>query len=288
MAICKEVISFIGFDWQRGRLDTSEHPFSIGLHPTDIRITVRHSSPNLLDQIMSGLHEAGHGLYEMGLPRQWYGTPLAEAISCSIHESQSLLWENIIGRSRAFVSHLFSILRAHYPTTCPFTSKEALYQQLNRVECSLIRTQADEVTYPLHIIMRFEIEKELLTGALSVHDLPQRWSEGMQTMLGCQPPSDKLGCLQDVHWSLGSFGYFPTYTLGSLYAVSFFEAMKQALPNLESLVSQGELAPIRSWLHEHVWSQGRRFLSHELVTRALGREPSEDDYINYLRAKYCS
>jgi carboxypeptidase Taq len=286
MNICRQVISFIGFDWKRGRLDTSEHPFSTAFHPTDSRITIRRTCNDILDQMMSALHETGHGLYEMGLNRQHFGTPLAEPASLSIHESQSRLWETVIGRSKIFTPHLFSILSAFYKEKLPFASDTELYTELNRVTCSLIRTKADEVTYPFHVILRFEIEKELMEGALQVQDIPHRWNAAMKEALGVTPASDAEGCLQDVHWSLGSFGYFPTYTLGSLYSVCFFQAMGQSLPNRDELIAKGLFAPIHSWLYENVWRHGRRFSSRELVTRALGRPPTEDDYIGYLRSKY--
>ena len=285
MALCRKAASLIGFDWNKGRLDTSEHPFSVGLHPTDSRMTVRRACDDLFDQVMSALHETGHSLYEMGLNQKLFGTPLAEAASVSIHESQSRLWETVIGRSKAFAPPLFSILSSHYQVS-PVSSEKELYNALNRVVCSEIRTEADEVTYPFHVILRFEIEQELLDGRLAVSDLPRRWNSGMEEMLGIVPRDDVHGCLQDVHWSFGSFGYFPTYTLGSWYAVCFFEAMKKSIPNVEELIREGTFAPLREWLQENVWSQGRRFYSKELVTRALGREPSEDDYIEYLQNKY--
>ncbi len=286
MKASREVATFIGFDWDRGRIDTSEHPFSVGIHPTDSRITIRRSSNDLLDQVMSALHETGHGMYEMGLDRQHFGTPLAEAASLSIHESQSRLWETVIGHSRPFAHHLYSILSGSLKERLPHTSVQELYDDLNSVNCSLIRTQADEVTYPFHVILRFEIEKELLDGRLAVKDIPERWNTAMKEALGITPSTDTEGCLQDVHWSLGSFGYFPTYTLGSLYAVCFFQAMGNSLPNRDELLAKGDFAPIHEWLKEHVWRHGRRFSSRELVTRALGRLPTEDDYIGYLRSKY--
>ena len=282
MAVCRTTASLIGFDWNRGRLDTSEHPFSVGLHPTDARMTIRRHSNDLFDQITSALHEAGHSFYEMGLDQDRIGTPLAQAASFSIHESQSRFWETVIGRSHAFVSALFPLIKKS-----PVSSEKELYRALNHVKCSEIRVHADEVTYPFHIILRFEIEQELLDGRLQVHDLPERWNSGMKEMLGVSPRDDFHGCLQDVHWSFGYFGYFPSYTLGSWYAVCFFEALKRDLPNVEELIRSGTFAPIKSWLQKNVWSQGRRFFSQELVAKALGRAPSEDDYMQYLRNKYC-
>lgn len=286
LLVSKNILSFIGYDWNKGRLDTSEHPFSVGIHPTDCRLTIRRSSCDLLDQVMSALHEGGHGLYEMGLCQHHVGTPLSQPVSCSIHESQSRIWEIQIGRSKQFAPHLLRILRTTLGKESLPDSSDELYDALNRVECTPIRTKADDLTYPLHVIIRFEIEQELVTGALQVRDLPDRWNAGMKALLGITPKNDAEGCLQDVHWSLGSFGYFPSYTLGSLYAACFFSAMKHSLPNLEELITNGEFSLLHEWLYEHVWQHGRRFTSKELVTRSLGRPPTEDDYMAYLREKY--
>jgi carboxypeptidase Taq len=284
--VSREVLSFIGYDWTKSRLDTSEHPFSTGIHPTDTRITIRQGFDHLIDQVMSALHEGGHGLYDMGLSQKFYGTPISEAASHSIHESQSRFWETIIGRSKNFMPHLFTIMSRILQERNCYKNIDDLYADVNRVECSFIRTQADELTYPLHVILRFEIEKELIEGSLDVKDVPERWNDGMIDSLGIIPPTYKDGCLQDVHWSLGYFGYFPTYTLGSLYAICFSTAMSQSLPNYDTLLKKGNYAPIHAWLNEHVWKHGRRYLSHELVTKALGRAPTEDDYIQYLRNKF--
>jgi carboxypeptidase Taq len=286
MKLCRQIVTYIGFDWDKGRLDTSEHPFSTAFHPTDSRITIRHSAPDILDQVMSALHETGHGLYEMGLQKQYFGTPLGEAASLSIHESQSLFWERMVGQSRAFSEQLHAILSGFYNGKIPFSTPEDLYNELNRIECSCIRTQADEITYPFHVILRFEIEKALLEGTLAVKDIPQRWNAAMKDALGITPKTDTEGCLQDVHWSLGSFGYFPTYTLGSLYSVCFFKAMGNDVADRDECIRKGLFDPLHTWLSEHVWRHGRRYLSKELVTKALRRAPSEDDYIEYLRSKY--
>jgi len=283
LEVCTQLLSGINFDWNCARLDTSEHPFSTGIHPTDARITVRKQSDDLLSQIKAAMHEAGHAMYEMGLPQQHYGTPLCEAISLSIHESQSRFWETIIGQSKAFSGHIFENIKSL--PTCPYKNPEQLYTQLNTVACSLNRVEADEVTYPLHIILRFEIEQELLNGTLSPNDVAERWNSGMKELLGITPESNREGCLQDIHWSLGYFGYFPTYTLGSLYSTCWLAAMKKELP-LEELISQGNFSPIKQWLHEHVWQHGRRLLSKELVTKSLGTEPTEEHYLSYLREKY--
>jgi carboxypeptidase Taq len=255
-------------------------------HPTDARVTVRRDTNDLLEQVMSALHEGGHALYDMGLCQEHYGTPLAQPTSYSIHESQSRFWEIQIGRSKAFSKHLLKILHTGCNSKALPQSSDELYNALNRVECSPIRTQADDCTYPLHVIVRFEIEKDLITGNLKVADLPERWNSEMEKLLGIRPKTHTEGCLQDVHWSLGSFGYFPTYTLGSLFAVCLFNAMKDAIPTLEEGIAQGQFSHIHSWLQENVWRHGRRYTSRQLILKATGKAPTENDYIAYLQAKY--
>jgi carboxypeptidase Taq len=286
MELCKEIISLIGYDWHCGRIDTSEHPFSTAFHPTDSRITIRHTPGNLLDHLSSALHEAGHAMYELGLNQAYYGTALCEAASLGIHEGQSRFWETIIGQSKPFSHHLFRLIDDHYRSNNPISSPEILYNQINNVIPSLIRTRADEVSYPFHVILRFEIEKELIEGSLLVQDLPERWNEAIKTSLGVCPENFAEGCLQDVHWSMGSFGYFPTYTLGSLNAICFAKAMRRDLPHFDLLIQEGNFKPIRDWMSENVWQHGRRLYGSDLVTKILGRKPSENDYIEYLHEKY--
>lgn len=280
-----ELLSFVGFDWNRGRLDTTSHPFSIAFHPNDSRITIRKDSDDTLDQLLSALHEAGHSFYEMGLDQSQYGTPLAETVSLGIHESQSRFWETIIGRSRQFCPHLFSLLKKynHLP---PSISPDDLYISLNQVAPSYIRTQADEVTYPFHVFLRFDIERELLEGSLRVCDIPEAWNSGMKATLGIEPPSHREGCLQDVHWSVGMFGYFSSYVLGSMYAANLWSALKKDLPQAPLLIQEGTFGPFHEWLKEAVWMQGRRYSSKKLVEKALGEPPSADHYMSYLNNKY--
>jgi carboxypeptidase Taq len=285
LRLSREILTSIGYDWDRSRLDTAAHPFSSAGHPTDSRITIRHNHEDTLDQIRSAMHEAGHSLYEMGLSRQYYGTPLGEAASLSIHEGQSRFWETIIGSSKMFCTRLFTLLNKHLKSH-PLPDAETLYRQLNSVQCSPIRTQADEVTYPFHVFLRFEIEKGLLEGSLNVRDIPERWNQGMQEMLGITPSCEREGCLQDIHWSSGYFGYFPTYVLGSMYAASLWEALQKDLPDVKELIQAGVFAPIHTWLHDRVWSHGRRFRSKHLIERALGKPPSEKEYLSYLDEKY--
>ncbi len=286
LAVCRSLVTTIGFDWTGGRMDTSDHPFSSGIHSTDTRITVRRHSADILDQAMSALHEAGHAFYESGLPVEQYGTPLAEAASYATHESQSRFWETVIGRSRSFTPHVMSALTEALGRIS--RTEEELYREINHVGSSFIRTEADEVTYPLHIILRYEIEKELLTGSLAVKEVPERWNSLMEDLLGIRPKTNREGCLQDVHWAFGNIGYFPTYTLGSLYAIAYYKAMERSIPNLDWCVRAGQFEKIRSWLKENVWQHGRRYLGKELVTRALGRPPTDDDYIAYLEHKFIS
>lgn len=286
MQLCTKIVSLLGFNWHCGRIDTSEHPFSTAFHPTDSRITIRSSSNTLLDQLSSALHEAGHGMYELGLNQTFYGTALGESASHGIHEGQSRFWETIIGQSKAFSTHLFNLLNEHYGSKNPISSPDLLYRQINNVVPSPIRTKADEVTYPFHVILRFEIEKELLEGSLKVAQVPERWNEALKKSLGICPKTASQGCLQDVHWSFGNFGYFPTYTLGSLYAICLAKAMRKDLPNMDQLIHEANFKPICNWLSTNVWCHGRRFHSKDLITKILGRPPSEDDYIEYLQEKY--
>lgn len=284
MMMSKDIITVMGYDWSKSRLDGSSHPFSNAPHPTDSRITIRKgANEGIISQLMSALHEAGHSLYEMGLPLEHYGTPLCQAVSLSVHESQSRLWETVIGRSHSFMKHLLKVINS---VSTNKLDQETLYRMVNWVEPSFIRTEADEVTYPLHVMLRYEIEKELISGSLQVKDVPRRWNEMMQDLLGVTPPNDKLGCLQDIHWSMGMFGYFPTYTLGSWYAICLFHAMKSEHPSLVSEIERGDFSFTHSWLKQHIWSHGRRYLSQDLMKKALKREPQALDYIAYLRDKY--
>ncbi|MBI4193296.1 MAG: carboxypeptidase M32, partial [Candidatus Colwellbacteria bacterium] len=214
----RRVSELLGFDFERGRIDSSAHPFSTGFHPADVRITTRYRADDLFYSLSATIHETGHALYEQGLPVERFGTPLAEAVSLGIHESQSRLFENCVGRSRAFLGHLHPILALEFPEPFASLSFEDFYRAVNRVSPSLIRTEADEVTYNLHIIVRFELEKALVEGTLGIQDLPEAWREKTRQYLGIEVPNDREGVLQDVHWSAGLFGYFPTYTLGNLYA----------------------------------------------------------------------
>ena len=261
----------------------SEHPFSTALHPTDSRITIRRSSSDIIEQVLAAIHEAGHNFYETGLPQEHFGTPLGESVSLSVHESQSRLWEIMIGKSQWFAFHLYDILKSY---TDAFSSPEELYQTINAVDFSPIRVQADDLTYPIHVLLRFDIEKDLMQGTLYARDIKERWNHDMQRLLGITPQSDNHGCLQDVHWSVGLIGYFPTYTLGTLYAANLYNAMSLSIPNFTQQLTCGIYTPVHQWLSKNIWKHARRYLSADLISRAIGHTPNENDFISYLQKKY--
>ena len=267
------------------RLDLSNHPFSTGLHPHDARITTR-IIPNLfMSNIFSVLHEGGHMMYDMGLPVEFWGTPLSEPVSLSIHESQSRWWETLIGRNLPFWRHYYPLLQKSYPALKKIPL-ERFYRAINKVAPSFIRVEADEVTYGLHVIVRFETEKKLITGDLSVTELPEFWNSKMKEYLGITPPSDTLGCLQDVHWSLGEFGYFPTYALGNLFAAQFFSTFAKENKDYEKRIASGDLSFVREWLKKNIHHWGRTYNAEELVKKVTGKTLSPDAYCNYLKKKY--
>jgi carboxypeptidase Taq len=276
----------MGFDHNFGRMDLSTHPFSSSCHPTDSRLTTRVHPTALMSSLMATLHEGGHSLYEMGLPTNQYGSPLCQAVSLGIHESQSRWWETRIGMSKPYWKHYLPLLKKTFKGKFDRVTLDKFYMALNKVQPSLIRVEADEVTYPLHVILRFEIEKALIEGSLKVEDIPEAWNSKMEKMMGITPSNYKEGCLQDVHWSMGAFGYFPTYTLGNMYCSQFFIAFENEHPNWEKKVAKGELAFIKDWLSDNVYQHGRRYSSHELIKKATGKKFSEKPYVSYLNDKY--
>ncbi len=280
------LLADMGFDLEAGRQDRSVHPFTGGLHACDVRLTNRVDEENPLSSIYGAIHEGGHGLYEQGFHPAHHRTPLAAAPSMGLHESQSRLWENLVGRSAGFWRHYFPLLRAEFPDALGDVSERAFYRTVNRVSPSLIRVEADEVTYNLHIILRFELELLLLRDALPLEDLPRAWDDRMEALLGVRPPHDGVGVLQDIHWAWGELGYFPTYSLGNLYAASLFKAAARELPTLDADLARGALLPLRDWLREKVHAQGYRYSAEELVTRVTGRGLTTTDFIDYLRGKY--
>ncbi len=279
------ILSSLPMEMAYTRLDLSSHPFSIALHPHDSRITSRILPNNFMSNLHSILHEAGHSLYEMGLPVATWGTPLSEAVSLSVHESQSRWWETLIGRSYPFWKFFYPKLQEKLPLLKK-VSLDKFYRAFNKVSASFVRVESDEVTYCLHIIVRFEIEKELISGKLNVHDLPAAWNAKMKEVLGVQPKTDQEGCLQDIHWSLGDFGYFPTYALGNLMAAHLFSAFSKEHADWEEKVAKGDLAFIREWLKKNIHQWGRTYNLEELAKKATGKPFSESAYCSYLKKKY--
>ena len=281
-AVAKQV----GFDFNAGRLDVTAHPFCTGLGPGDVRITTRYDEHAFSDAFFGILHETGHGLYDQGLPREHYGLPIGEDVSLGIHESQSRLWENQVGRSRAFWEHFYPQAQAAFPEALGDVEMPAFYGAINSVEPSLIRVEADEVTYNLHILIRFELEQALIEGRLQVADLPGAWNEKYQHYLGITPPNAADGVLQDVHWGAGLFGYFPTYALGNLYSAQFFHQATQDLDDLDNDFRRGDFSALLLWLREKVHQHGRRYTPAELVERITGSSLQHEPFINHLTQKY--
>jgi carboxypeptidase Taq len=282
----KQAAAAIGFDFNAGRLDVTNHPFCAGMGPRDVRLTTRYDEQSLDGSFFSTLHEAGHGIYEQGLPAGRYGLPTGEAVSLGIHESQSRMWENLVGRSRAFWQHFYPQAQATFPDALGRVALDDFYFAINNVRPSLIRTESDEVTYNLHILIRFELELDLINDELQVTDLPEAWHAKYREYLGIQSPNDADGVLQDVHWSSGAFGYFPTYSLGNLYAAQFFEKAGDDLGDVHAMFARGEFLPLRDWLRSNIHSQGRRYPAAELARRVTGSPLSHDSLMRHLRAKF--
>ncbi len=275
----------IGFDFMRGRLDETSHPFCTTLGPNDCRILTRFDSNWLPGGLYGTLHEAGHGMYEQGLRREWFGLPPGSYVSLGMHESQSRLWENQVGRSLAFSEWLFPTLQAMFPESLSGVKATEFYRAVNTVRPSLIRVEADEATYNLHIIIRFELERQLINGTLSTEELPDAWNDRYASDLGIRPPSDADGVLQDVHWSAGLIGYFPTYTLGNLASAQLFDAAKRELGDLDAEFARGDFAPLLMWLRQKVHIRGRCASGGELIEQATGEPLSASALVGYLRAK---
>ncbi|MBC8875503.1 MAG: carboxypeptidase M32 [Planctomycetes bacterium] len=284
-AFGKQVAAAIGFDFQRGRLDVTHHPFCAGLGPDDCRITTRYDERNFPSAFFGILHEAGHGLYEQGLRKDQFGLPPGCYVSLGIHESQSRMWENAVGRSHAFWQYVFPQARKSFPGALPDVTLDEFYFAINDVRPSLIRVEADEATYNLHIVIRFELEQALLAGDLAVADLPGAWNDKYRDYLGIEPPHDADGVLQDIHWSAGLVGYFPTYSLGNLYAAQFFAQADLDLGDLDGQLARGEFAPLREWLCQKIHRQGECYTPSELVQRITGRPLSHEPLMDYLRGK---
>jgi carboxypeptidase Taq len=280
-----EVMRAIGFPFERGRLDESEHPFIEGV-PGDIRVTTRFDNTDIFSGLLGALHETGHAMYDLGLPQSWRDQPVGRDRGMALEESQSLLLEMLVGRSRAFVQYLRPLLEKHFGVSGPEWDAENLYRRLTHVQRSLIRVDADELTYPLHILLRYELEKKLLSGELAVRELPEAWSSGMEQRLEVRPTGAADGCLQDIHWALGSFGYFPSYVLGAVIAAQLWESLRNGVPDLEQQIARGEFGGLFGWLRENVHALGAKVTVNELMKQATGQPLSAAALLRYLEAKY--
>ncbi|MCB1984791.1 MAG: carboxypeptidase M32 [Burkholderiales bacterium] len=285
-ALARKISENIGFQYDKGRMDVSVHPFCGGSHPTDVRITTRYNESDFVESLYAVIHETGHALYEQGRMLEFGDLPVSESLTMGIHESQSLFWERMIGQSREFCTHYFATICEAFPGNLKRATVDSFYQAINACAPGFIRVEADELTYPLHVILRFEIEKGLFDGSVAVADLPEVWNEKMDTYLGIKPPTDTLGVLQDSHWSSGAFGYFPSYTLGAIYACQFYKAMQKELPDTDKAIESGNFKPIKDWLNENIHSQGRRNSPQELVLRIAGEPLNPQHLIDYLKTKY--
>jgi carboxypeptidase Taq len=287
LAFGEEVIRRYGYDFERGRQDKTHHPFMTKFSLGDVRITTRFNEHDLGDGLFSTLHEAGHAMYEQGIRSDYEGTPLANGASSGVHESQSRLWENIVGRSRGFWAHFYPRLQQVFPDQLAGVPLDTFYQAVNKVQRSLIRVDADEVTYNLHVMMRFDFELALLEGALPVRDLPDAWHERMQSDIGVAPPDNRDGVLQDVHWYGGLVGgAFQGYTIGNILSAQFYESATRARPSIKDEIGRGEFGGLHGWLSDHIYQYGRLYEVPELVERATGGPLSFEPYIRYLREKF--
>jgi len=280
-----KVISRFGFDPSEWRLDTAVHPFASSIATTDIRLTTRYFDDNL-DGLFGTMHECGHGLYEHGVARELERTPLASGASLGLHESQSRMWENMVGRSLPFWRYYYPELQRTFPDALGSVPLEDWYRSVNWVEPSLIRVEADEATYNLHIILRFELEQELLADTIDLEDLPEIWNQRMKDYLGVEPPDHALGVLQDMHWAVGAIGYFATYALGNVISGQLWEKATAEIPDLHDQFAQGEFGALAGWLQENLWRHGRKFTPRELVERITGGGLDSEPYLRYLRGKY--
>lgn len=276
----------IGYDFGTGRLDITTHPFCTTIGPGDVRITTRYNPNRLNDGLFGVLHEAGHGIYEQNLPKDQFGLPTSEACSLGIHESQSRMWENLVGRSKAFWEHLFPAAVKAFPGALSKVSLDEFYFAINDVRPSFIRVEADEVTYNLHIMLRFEMELAMIRGDLKAEDVPAVWNEKFKDYFGLEVPDDRMGCLQDVHWSAGLMGYFPTYALGNLYASQLYDAADRDLGDLHSKFRKGSFDELRHWLNKNIHAHGRRYPATQLVEQVTGQPITAEPLLKYLTGKF--
>jgi carboxypeptidase Taq len=281
-----EAAKAIGFSFDHGRLDVAAHPFCSGFGPGDCRLTTRYDEHHFPGAFFGTLHESGHGIYEQGLSDSEFGTALGETVSLGIHESQSRMWENLVGRSRAFWDYFYPTAQAHFPEALAGVDLEDFHKAINDVRPSFIRVEADEVTYNLHIMLRFEIEQAMLTGDIKAADVPTIWNETFTRYFGITPSNDAEGCLQDIHWSAGLFGYFPTYALGNMYAAQFFAQADQDLGGTDALFKEGKFLPLKNWLNEKIHLQGKRYKAGELVKHVTGQELSHEPLMKHLHDRF--
>ncbi len=281
-----DLLKQMGYDFDAGRQDISSHPFTTAFNPNDVRVTTRVNENDFSEMIWSCIHEGGHGLYEQGLPAEEYGMPLGEFISLGIHESQSRLWENNVGRSLVYWNNNINLAKKYFPEQLKNVSAEDFYKAMNKVQPSLIRTNADELTYHFHIIIRFEIEKRLIEGSIEVDELPKYWNEKYKEYLGVDVPNDTQGVLQDIHWSHGSFGYFPTYSIGSFYAAQFFHFASKAIPNLATKIEKGDTSELLAWLRENIHKHGKKYTASELCERICNEKLNFKYFMDYAKNKY--
>ena len=285
-AFGRAVISAFGYDFARGRQDRAVHPFCIGIAPGDVRITTRFDPAWLSPALFATFHEAGHGMYEQGVDPAYARTPLSGGVSMGVHESQSRLWENLVGRSRLFWSHYYPRLQEVFPEALGDTGLEGFYRAINTVQPSEIRVEADELTYNLHILLRFELEVALFEGSLAIADLPEAWNAKMEDYLGITPQSTATGALQDVHWAAGLFGYFPTYTIGNVLSVQLFDTATEQRPEIENGIGNGEFEPLLGWLRNNVHQSGSKYEPEKLLEKVTGRGIDTAPYLRYLGEKF--
>jgi carboxypeptidase Taq len=283
-AFALEVLEQLGYDHESWRLDPTVHPFAMSAATSDIRLTTRYDEGDM-NSLMAAIHEFGHGFYEAGIDRRLERTPLSQVTSMSLHESQSRMWENLVGRSLPFWKHFYPQLQAAYPGQFDDVELDEFYRAINKVEPSLIRIEADEATYNLHIILRFELEQEILDGSLDLADLPEAWNARMTEYMGVDVPDDAHGVLQDVHWSGGAIGYFPTYSLGNVISVQLWDQVREAIPDLDQQFERGEFGELSSWLRENLHRNGRKFTSKETLERLVGGGIDSGPYLRYLKDK---
>ncbi len=280
----RRIAESIGFDFTSGRIDTTTHPFCTTLGPRDVRLTTRYEEADFTSSLFGVLHEAGHGLYELGLPAEDFGLPSGSSVSLGIHESQSRLWENHVGRSREFWETWYPEAQQTFPQLASFPL-ESFLRHVWRAEFSPIRVEADEATYDMHILLRFGLERRLVSGSLAVKDVPEAWNEAFRDLFGFSPPDDRRGCLQDIHWSMGGLGYFPTYSLGNLNSAQLMAAAKKD-PAIASAFAKADYAPLLEWLRRSVHSKGAILDPADLMKSATGKAPSPEDYLSHLTSRY--